>query len=301
MALSPPDNFAMVWRGIYRSSFPTKKNFRFLQQLGLRSVVYLCPEDYPESHTTFLADQGAQLLQFGLEGNKEPFDEIPEEAIRAALRAVLDRRNHPLLIHCNQGKHRTGCLVGCLRKVHRWSLVAIFDEYRLFAGRKARIVDQQFIERIQASRTPARAAAHYFSVFASLLIASPGVCGVSQLPLDLANAACAPQPSDPTPLIHAAATAAHAPATTGLAEGEAMQTEAPAAVVLEPRHTCASGGAMASSTPSAGAQGWEWEGAARRSSGDAELYGCAACAGGVDQAWWESSPATSSRRSGTAN
>ena len=148
MALSPPDNFAMVWRGIYRSSFPTKKNFRFLQQLGLRSVVYLCPEDYPESHTTFLADQGAQLLQFGLEGNKEPFDEIPEEAIRAALRAVLDRRNHPLLIHCNQGKHRTGCLVGCLRKVHRWSLVAIFDEYRLFAGRKACIVDQQFIERI---------------------------------------------------------------------------------------------------------------------------------------------------------
>ena len=299
MALSPPDNFAMVWRGIYRSSFPTKKNFRFLQQLGLRSVVYLCPEDYPESHTTFLADQGAQLLQFGLEGNKEPFDEIPEEAIRAALRAVLDRRNHPLLIHCNQGKHRTGCLVGCLRKVHRWSLVAIFDEYRLFAGRKARIVDQQFIERIQASRTPARAAAHSFSVFASLLIASPGVCGVSQLPLDLADAACAP--SDPTPLMYAAATAAHAPATTGLAEGEAMQTEAPAAVVLEPRHTCASGGAMASSTPSAGAQGWEWEGAARRSSGDAELYGCAACAGGVDQAWWESSPATSSRRSGTAN
>ena len=299
MALFPPDNFAMVWRGIYRSSFPTKRNFRFLQQLGLRSVVYLCPEDYPESHTTFLADHGTQLLQFGLEGNKEPFDEIPEEAIRAALRAVLDRRNHPLLIHCNQGKHRTGCLVGCLRKVHRWSLVAIFDEYRLFAGRKARIVDQQFIERIQASRTPARAAAHSFSVFASLLIASPGVCGVSQLPLDLADAACAP--SDPTPLIHAAATAAHAPATTGRAEGEAMQTEAPAAVVLEPRHTCASGGAMASSTPSAGAQGWEWEGAARRSSGDAELYGCAACAGGVDQAWWESSPATSSRRSGTAN
>ena len=299
MSLTPPDNYSLVWRGIYRSSFPTKKNFRFLQQLGLRSVVYLCPEDYPESHTTFLADQGAQLLQFGLEGNKEPFDEIPEEAIRAALRAVLDRRNHPLLIHCNQGKHRTGCLVGCLRKVHRWSLVAIFDEYRLFAGRKARIVDQQFIERIQASRTPARAAAHSFSVFASLLIASPGVCGVSQLPLDLADAACAP--SDPTPLIHAAATAAHAPATTGLAEGEAMQTEAPAAVVLEPRHTCASGGAMASSTPSAGAEGWEWEGAARRSSGDAELYGCAACAGGVDQAWWESSPATSSRRSGTAN
>ena len=61
----------------------------------------------------------------------------------------------PVLIHCNQGKHRTGCLVGCLRKVQRWSLVAIFDEYRLHAGRKARIVDQQFIERIDLSREAA--------------------------------------------------------------------------------------------------------------------------------------------------
>ena len=60
---------------------------------------------------------------------------------------VLDVRNHPILIHCNQGKHRTGCLVGCIRKAQHWSLVSIFDEYRRFAGDKARVVDQQFIER----------------------------------------------------------------------------------------------------------------------------------------------------------
>jgi tyrosine-protein phosphatase SIW14 len=141
----------MVWRGIYRSSYPTKRNFSFLQQIGIKSIVFLCPEDYPDSHVEFLKDQGAQLLQFASEGNKEPFVEIPEDVIRAALRAVLDTRNHPLLIHCNQGKHRTGCLVGCLRKVQRWSFVAIFDEYRRFAGNKARIVDQQFIERCDLS------------------------------------------------------------------------------------------------------------------------------------------------------
>ena len=77
----------------------------------------------------------------------------------AGLRAVLDPRNHPLLIHCNQGKHRTGCLVGCLRKVQRWSLVAIFEEYRRFAGSKARVVDQHFIERFQPSAGAARAGA----------------------------------------------------------------------------------------------------------------------------------------------
>lgn len=70
---------------------------------------------------------------------------------------LLDVRNHPLLIHCNKGKHRTGCLVGCLRKVQRWSLTSIFDEYRRFAGNKVRILDQQFIELFQISSVRYRA------------------------------------------------------------------------------------------------------------------------------------------------
>lgn len=51
-----------------------------------------------------------------------------------------------------QGKHRTGCLVGCLRKVQRWSLTSIFEEYRRFAGNKVRVLDQQFIELFQTER-----------------------------------------------------------------------------------------------------------------------------------------------------
>ena len=62
-----------------------------------------------------------------------------------------DVRNHPILIHCNKGKHRTGCLVGCLRKVQKWSLIGIFEEYRRFAGTKVRVLDQQFIELFRLS------------------------------------------------------------------------------------------------------------------------------------------------------
>eukprot|EP00002_Diphylleia_rotans_P032494 TRINITY_DN6832_c0_g2_i1.p1 TRINITY_DN6832_c0_g2~~TRINITY_DN6832_c0_g2_i1.p1 ORF type:complete len:100 (+),score=21.88 TRINITY_DN6832_c0_g2_i1:590-889(+) len=84
-------------------------------------------------------------------GNKEPFVDISEDVIRLALQALLDARNHPVLIHCNKGKHRTGSLVGCLRKVQQWSLTYIFDEYRRFAGTKGRILDQQFIELFDAT------------------------------------------------------------------------------------------------------------------------------------------------------
>ncbi|OAY74158.1 putative tyrosine-protein phosphatase [Ananas comosus] len=106
----------------------------------------LCPEPYPEANMEFLHANGIRLFQFGIDGCKEPFVNIPEDTIREALKVVLDVRNHPILIHCKRGKHRTGCLVGCLRKLQRWCLSSIFDEYRRFAAAKARISDQRFIE-----------------------------------------------------------------------------------------------------------------------------------------------------------
>ena len=144
--LVPPSNFAMVESGIYRSGFPKKKNFPFLKRLGLKSVLFLCPEEYPKSNSDFLESIDAKIFEFGVQGNKEPFVEIPEEVYVAALREILNPANHPMLIHCNKGKHRTGCLIGCLRKVQRWSLTIIFDEYRRFAEPKPRFLDQQFIE-----------------------------------------------------------------------------------------------------------------------------------------------------------
>ncbi|WRX27519.1 Atypical dual-specificity phosphatase Siw14-like - like 3 [Theobroma cacao] len=113
----PPLNFAMVDNGVFRSGFPDSANFSFLESLGLRSIIYLCPEPYPEANNEFLKANGIRLFQFGIDG-------------------------------C---KHRTGCLVGCLRKVQRWCLSSIFDEYQRFAAAKARVSDQRFMERFEVS------------------------------------------------------------------------------------------------------------------------------------------------------
>ncbi|KAJ6729244.1 TYROSINE-PROTEIN PHOSPHATASE [Salix viminalis] len=141
--LIPPLNFAMVDNGIFRSGFPDSPNFSFLQTLGLRSIICLCPEPYTEATTEFLKDGGIRLYQFGIESYKEPFVNIPQDTIREALQVVLDVKNHPILIHCKRGKHRTGCLVGCLRKLQQWCLTSIFDEYQRFAAAKARVSDQR--------------------------------------------------------------------------------------------------------------------------------------------------------------
>ncbi|MBA0605544.1 hypothetical protein Godav_018109 [Gossypium davidsonii] len=185
----PPLNFAMVDNGVFRSGFPHSANFSFLQTLNLRSIIYLCPEPYPEANTEFLKSNEIRLFQFGIEGYKEPFVDIPDDTIREALNVVLgtplhfncgqDVRNHPVLIHCNRGKvceicssalymtkrfefynvvlsfqHRTGCVVGCLRKLQRWCLSSVFDEYQRFAAAKARVSDQRFMELFDVSSVP---------------------------------------------------------------------------------------------------------------------------------------------------
>ncbi|XP_010539380.1 PREDICTED: probable tyrosine-protein phosphatase At1g05000 [Tarenaya hassleriana] len=147
----PPLNFAMVDNGIFRSGFPEPVNFSFLQSLRLRSIIYLCPESYPEVNNEFAEANGVEVFQFGIERCKEPFVNIPDEVIREALKVLLDTTNHPVLVHCKSGKHRTGCLVGCLRKVQRWCLSSIFDEYQRFAASKARISDQRFMELFDIS------------------------------------------------------------------------------------------------------------------------------------------------------
>lgn len=146
-----PINFAVVDNGIFRSGFPQPVNFSFIKSLGLRSIVYLCPEPYPEESLEFLKSTGIKLHQFGIDGHKEPFVSIPEDTVCQALRVVLDPKNHPVLIHCKRGKHRTGCVVGCFRKLQKWCLSSVFDEYLRFAAAKARISDLRFLESFDIS------------------------------------------------------------------------------------------------------------------------------------------------------
>ncbi|EXC29935.1 putative tyrosine-protein phosphatase [Morus notabilis] len=147
--LVPPTNFSMVEDGIFRSGLPQPVNFRFLQTLNLRSIIYLCPKPYPEENLKFLQSNNIRLFQFGIEGKTESSVSIPRDTIMDALRILIDVRNHPVLIHCKRGKHRTGCLVGCLRKLQSWCLSSVLEEYQRFAGVKSRITDMRFIETFE--------------------------------------------------------------------------------------------------------------------------------------------------------
>ena len=59
---------------------------------------------FPDDYAEWVRQQGVQLLRLHTQGNKlTPTDMNTDEVVRA-LQAILDKRNHPVLIHCRSGK-----------------------------------------------------------------------------------------------------------------------------------------------------------------------------------------------------
>lgn len=144
-------NFGVVAPGIYRSSYPLVEHFDFCQSLGLRTVVTLVNKQDERSVNlrTFVQDNGIHHVVFNMQGTKK--ENIPHHTMTAILDIVHDKSLHPLLIHCNQGKHRTGCVVAAARKVAGWPVDTVLQEYKTFAEPKVRDCDIAYIAALEAA------------------------------------------------------------------------------------------------------------------------------------------------------
>jgi tyrosine-protein phosphatase SIW14 len=85
----------------------------------------LVQEEYPTENLAFLESAGIKFFQFPIPGNKEPFVVIPDVSIIGALETILDKQNHPILVHCNAGKVLSSLFI--LRRIRLFSL-----PYRFF-------------------------------------------------------------------------------------------------------------------------------------------------------------------------
>ncbi|KAL1405477.1 tyrosine-protein phosphatase required for protection against superoxide stress (By similarity) [Vanrija albida] len=164
----PPMNFGSVEDGFYRSAQPTELNFTFLEKLDLRTVIWVGAEEPSDIFQSFLESQGITLHNLAPQVSLNPHFPPPygdtgivrmsgqyhlpplppptEPLIIHALSLLLQPSTFPTLVCCNLGRHRTGTVVGCWRKLQRWALSSILEEYRRYAGMKVRVLNEQFIE-----------------------------------------------------------------------------------------------------------------------------------------------------------
>ncbi|ERS94946.1 hypothetical protein HMPREF1624_08657 [Sporothrix schenckii ATCC 58251] len=144
-----PANFGFVMPGLFRGSYPKPENYDFLETLNLKTIVTLVDKNYTDEYRDFIDRNHITHHMFAMKGTKK--EDIPLATMEAILNSVLDRRNYPLLIHCNQGRHRTGCVIAVLRKIAGWDRTAVTDEYRAYAGSKVRECDVNYIQSFALS------------------------------------------------------------------------------------------------------------------------------------------------------
>ncbi|KAJ2785286.1 hypothetical protein H4R18_000610 [Coemansia javaensis] len=144
-----PEAFALVEDGVYRcSGVLTGEQIKYLDTLGLRTVLILSVEGPSRAFSQYMKSKGISRVHLGMT-HWQPnlgWKPVSEELIKDALERLLRSDSHPLLIVCSSGVRETGTLVGCLRKLQHWNFNSIVCEYRSFAGGKAKYTQELFIE-----------------------------------------------------------------------------------------------------------------------------------------------------------
>ena len=128
-------NFGEVEHGIlYRSAQPRAVDLLWLRSYGIRSVLNLREQRYD--------DGAARLANLGFSGYLHmPIDNYaaPTDAQAIAFLAfVQDQRNWPVLVHCAEGKGRTGVLVALARyAIDGWTLEQALAEANNYTTKTA--------------------------------------------------------------------------------------------------------------------------------------------------------------------
>ena len=179
MPLFPPLNFCAVADNLYRSAIPNELNFQFLQTLNIKTVLVLqSPEEVDDRlyvlswhecnlylNVKFTLDlhcfpclcslsfaEDSDMSVISIESDTSNTKSMPkwgpiaEESVVRALEILMYTPNYPILITCKHGRALTGAVVGCLRKLQRWSLTSIFEEYRRYARTRLEQQHERFIE-----------------------------------------------------------------------------------------------------------------------------------------------------------
>ncbi|KNZ58345.1 hypothetical protein VP01_1947g6 [Puccinia sorghi] len=151
LKLVPPPNFGFIEASLFRAGEPAELSLNFIKRLNLHSLLWLAPHPPSLKFREFLLVHSIHFHDLGIQ-HAASLDAVTEEAVTQALQLILNPTIYPLMIMCGGGSHRTGTVVGCLRKLQGWNLASIFEEYRRYAGAQHHIMNEQFIEFYNITR-----------------------------------------------------------------------------------------------------------------------------------------------------
>ncbi|TMW68700.1 hypothetical protein Poli38472_006168 [Pythium oligandrum] len=131
-ALIPPFRFSSVQHQLYRGSYPTLKNFRFLRRLQLKTIVSVIPEPPTADLVEFCQQEKITNYHFCAEKFTSDNVTVSPSMVAQILQLMIKQENLPLYIHCLDGANVAGIIIMVLRKLQNWTKVATVSEFCRF-------------------------------------------------------------------------------------------------------------------------------------------------------------------------
>lgn len=118
----------LVNPGMSRGAYPTLRNFRALSRLKLRTIVSLIPESPTEDMQSFAEMEGISIVHIPIQRTM-PIGTQLQATLISAINTCIDLDNHPVYVHCLDGRRITSLLVLLLRRLQGWLPLSAIDEY----------------------------------------------------------------------------------------------------------------------------------------------------------------------------
>lgn len=139
----PPFRFAAVEQGLYRSAYPTIKNFRFLSRLRLRCILSLTPEQPVPELLQFCVDNSCECLHLQVPmATGDALTLEPPVALHV-LQIIVNSNHSPCLMHDVDGGAVVSAAILCLRRLQDLHGPYVRNEFTRFVQTRTLIMLQE--------------------------------------------------------------------------------------------------------------------------------------------------------------
>ena len=118
------ENFGRINENYYRGAQPRGRDYADLAAMGIKTVIDLT-RDGDAGEPAAVASAGMKFFRIPLTTTSRPAD----DAVVEFLKLVSDPANHPVYVHCQGGRHRTGAMTAVYRLFHdEWTAERAYQE-----------------------------------------------------------------------------------------------------------------------------------------------------------------------------
>jgi protein tyrosine/serine phosphatase len=151
------ENFHQVDAHVFRGAQPTEEGFRYLANLGVKTVI-----DLRESDARARKEE-QQVTAAGMKYFNVPMTGLtpPTQAEIATILGLLENGSEgAVFVHCKRGADRTGAVIASYRIDHAgWDNARALSEAKADGMRFSQLPRQDYIRTFQARKLEAQAAA----------------------------------------------------------------------------------------------------------------------------------------------